>query len=291
MKGLLRSGTLLRGRYKIAKVLGGGAMGWVYLAHDDKSVRRAVKEMKLGVYMSQAELADALRLFRSEAEFLAKLRHPGLPLLVDFFDLNGKPYMVMEFIAGDTLEDVLVKKPGFLTENRVMAWSEQLCEILAYLHEQKPNPIIHRDLKPSNIKLTASGAVRLLDFGIARSYKPGKIKDTIQIGTSGYCPIEQYGAAQTDGRSDIYALGATLYELLTKQTPPESTTRLTKNMPLPSINQRHRNLHNPVKFCCSNCSNTYACEQECPKEISVSNIAKMNREFLAAKLCGQKKEA
>jgi len=214
-------------------------MGWVYLAHDDKGVRRAVKEMKLGAYMSQAELADALRLFRSEAEFLAKLRHPGLPLLVDVFDLNGKPYMVMEFIAGDTLEDVLVKNPGFLTENRVMAWAEQLCEILSYLHEQKPNPIIHRDLKPSNIKLTANGIVRLLDFGIARSYKPGKIKDTIQIGTSGYCPIEQYGAAQTDCRSDIYALGATLYELLTKQAPPESTTRLTKNIPLPSIKTRN----------------------------------------------------
>jgi serine/threonine-protein kinase len=235
IKGLLRSGTLLQGRYKITKVLGGGAMGWVYLAHDDKGVRRAVKEMKLGAYTSQSELADALRLFRSEAEFLAKLRHPGLPLLVDVFDLNGKPYMVMEFIAGDTLEDVLVKTPGILTENQVMSWAEQLCEILAYLHEQKPNPIIHRDLKPSNIKLTANGAVRLLDFGIARSYKPGKIRDTIQIGTSGYCPIEQYGGAQTDGRSDIYALGATLYELLTKQTPPESTTRLTKNMPLPSI--------------------------------------------------------
>jgi serine/threonine-protein kinase len=239
IKGLLRSGTLLQGRYKITKVLGGGAMGWVYLAHDDKGVRRAVKEMKLGAYTSQAELADALRLFRSEAEFLAKLRHPGLPLLVDVFDLNGKPYMVMEFITGDTLEDVLVKNPGILTENQVMSWAEQLCEILAYLHEQKPNPIIHRDLKPSNIKLTANGVVRLLDFGIARSYKPGKIRDTISIGTARYCPIEQYGTAQTDCRSDIYALGATLYELLTKQAPPESTSRLTKNIPLPPIKTRN----------------------------------------------------
>ena len=149
---------------------------------------------------------------------LASLVHPNLPRVTDYFDSLGKHYLVMDFIDGDTLQRLQQRINEPLPQPQVIAWALQLCDILIYLHSQTP-PVIFRDLKPSNIMIESAGQIRLIDFGIARLFKPGRSQDTIPLGTDGYAPPEQHGKAQSDPRVDIYALGVTLYELLTRYDP------------------------------------------------------------------------
>lgn len=130
----------------------------------------------------------------------------------------AKLTLVMEYIAGHTLETIMHRTTGFLAEVYVHNWALQICDALDYLHNHKP-PIIFRDLKPANIMLTYDGVIKLIDFGIARLFNPAKGKDTVVMGTPGYAPLEQYGSGQTDARTDIYALGATLHQLLTRYDP------------------------------------------------------------------------
>jgi serine/threonine protein kinase len=155
---------------------------------------------------------------------LVQLKHPNLPDVSDFFEENGKAYLVMEFIEGKTLEKVQDDAGGPLDEKLVMSWALQLCNVLSYLHTQ-PQPIVFRDLKPSNVMVTKNGQVKLIDFGIARIFKSTAARDTTTLGSRGYAPLEQYGRGQSDARSDIYALGATLYDLLTKNVPADAPTR------------------------------------------------------------------
>lgn len=185
----------------------------------------AMKELR----PSSGELDPAdrsVQLFRHEAAMLAELDHPNLPKVVDYFDEDGRAYLVMEFIAGRSLEKQLEvvcsvgQGPG-LKEESVLPWMAQVCDVLSYLHGCTP-PIIFRDLKPSNIMLSHAGLIKLIDFGIARSYKSGQVKDTFAMGSENYAAPEQWGHGQTDARSDIYALGATMYHLLTGQPPPMS---------------------------------------------------------------------
>ncbi len=140
------------------------------------------------------------------------------------FEEHGKAYLVMEFIEGKTLEKVQNDANGPLNEQLVMGWALQLCDVLNYLHTQ-PQPIVFRDLKPSNVMVTKNGQVKLIDFGIARIFKSTAARDTTTLGSRGYAPLEQYGRGQSDARSDIYALGATLYDLLTKTVPTDAPTR------------------------------------------------------------------
>ena len=141
-----------------------------------------------------------------------------MPKVADYFAEGGKQYLVMDFVEGQTLEQIAAATPGFLPEPTVLGWAEQVCGVLEYLHTRQP-PIIFRDLKPANIMLTHEGKIKLIDFGIARFFKPGKTKDTMAYGTMGYAAPEQFGAGQTDARSDIYSLGVTLHYLLTKYDP------------------------------------------------------------------------
>ncbi len=219
VRGPLVPSSLLHSRYTIVSQVGTGGFGAVYQAKDTLFSNRlvAIKEMNQDGLNPQ-ELAEATAAFEREALLLADLTHPNLPRIHDHFTEHGRSYVVMDFITGYTLEDQLDK---FILSFSVEATLEiglQLCTVLDYLHTHQP-PLIFRDLKPANIMRTVDNHVYLIDFGIARHFKPGKAKDTIPLGSKGYAAPEQYGKAQTTPQSDIYGLGATLHQLLTGDDP------------------------------------------------------------------------
>jgi len=204
-------------------MVGQAGMGAVYKATDTRIQGRicATKEMGIQAILPQ-ERAQAVQNFEQEAQLLAKLKHPCLPQVHDFFQDggSGRYYLVMDFVEGETLSSILSQQ-GVLPEDVVRVWGSQLCGVLHYLHQQSP-PIIFRDLKPGNIMLDTKGQIKLIDFGIARFFKPAQTKDTQVIGTPGFAAPEQYGQGQTDTRSDIYGLGVTLLTLLTGYDPAQN---------------------------------------------------------------------
>lgn len=216
---------LLNKRYALLNQLGKGGMGTVYKAMDTLLGNRlvAIKAMSQSGLSTQ-EIAYATNAFRQEAHFLANLRHQNLPGIYDYFSENGCSYLVMEIIEGETLAELLEMSDGKgLLPEEVLLIGEQLCSVLGYLHTHHP-PIIFRDIKPSNVMLSTKGDhLYLIDFGIARLFKTGQIKDTLAFGTAGYAPPEQYHT-QTDERSDIYSLGVTLHQLLTACDPTKMKT-------------------------------------------------------------------
>lgn len=219
---LLAPNTVVRGTadsYTIVNLVGRGGMGAVYRVRraSDNTVW-ALKEMRPQGELAPEELAENRRLFLQEADLLRSLAFPNLPVVADLFENDGRPTMVMEFVSGQSLEDRVRDANAPLLEQQVVQYGIQLCRVLHYLHSCDP-PIIYRDLKPSNIMLTPDGVLKLIDFGVARTHKKGKAKDTIAMGSAGYAPPEQYGKGQTDARSDVYALGATLLHLLTNLPP------------------------------------------------------------------------
>ncbi|HEY3998429.1 MAG TPA: protein kinase, partial [Candidatus Xenobia bacterium] len=222
---MLTQGMILNDRYRIERVLGQGGMGAVYLAtHLQLDEQVAVKEMLLrsGDDDETAEAAEAQ--FRSEARILNRLRHPNLPRVYDFFEMDERHYLVMDFIKGGTLESVQAKGP--ISEARMMTWARELCEVLQYLHNHSPS-VIFRDLKPANIMLAEDGSLRLIDFGIAKFNDTDKghatTKTCLRGAVShGFAAPEQYGIGGTDARSDLYSMGATMYALLTGRVPPPS---------------------------------------------------------------------
>ena len=211
---------LLMQRYRILGQLGRGGFGAVYKAEDIRFGNRAVaiKEMN-PVNLSPEEVTEATEAFKQEALLLASLTHPNLPRIYDHFSDTGRWYLVMDFIEGETLEEYLQKAPGgYLAVEEALAIGMHLCSVLGYLHACQP-PIIFRDLKPANIMRTAEGNYYLIDFGIARHFKPGQARDTVAFGSPGYAAPEQYGRRQTTPRADIYSLGATLHHLFTGDDP------------------------------------------------------------------------
>lgn len=226
MTGTVTVGKLLGERYRIVKLIGEGGFGAVYQADDERFQATrvvAIKEMS-DANLSTSEREKALVDFRREANLLVQLNHPNLPQVSDFFEEGTKAYLVMEFIEGKTLEQTLDDAGRLLDETLVMDWALQLCSVLQYLHNHKP-PIIFRDMKPSNVMVTVDNQLKLIDFGIARIFKTSATKDTTLLGSQGYAPLEQYGRGQSDPRSDIYALGATLYHLLTGSVPADAPSR------------------------------------------------------------------
>jgi serine/threonine protein kinase len=218
----LRSGEILHNRYRIIKPLGQGGFGAVYRAEDlNLKVPCALKE-NLDYW------DEALRQFEREALILAGLRHPNLPRVIDYFILPAQgQYLVMDFVEGYNLQEIIERVNQPLVEKQVLVWIDQICDALDYLHSQVP-PVVHRDVKPSNIKVTPSGKAMLVDFGVAKRYNPElKTTEGARAVTAGFSPIEQYGEGTTDHHADIYALGATLYTLLTAKRPPESIDRAT----------------------------------------------------------------
>jgi serine/threonine protein kinase len=226
--------TILVDRYRVLGLIGLGGMGAVYLTEDLRlrDERFALKELS---YPPDAEshLKQQLRQqFRREAMALANLDHPNLPKVFDYFSENGRDYLVMDYIEGPNLRELLDEaraKGRVLQESQVLDWADQICEALIYLHGQNP-PIIHRDIKPANVKVSAMGLLKLVDFGLVKFFDakdPRTITLVRAYGTPTYAPLEQYGAGTggTDVRSDIYALGATLYHLLTGRAPADAHTR------------------------------------------------------------------
>jgi serine/threonine protein kinase len=212
----LAPGTVLQNRYEIERLLGGGGMGMVYLAHDQRLANRAcaVKEM-VDHFIDPQQRIEANEYFAREADTLAQLKHSAIPAITDRFDDHNRHYLVMEYVEGRNLEEELAVRGGPLPEGLVIDIARQLCDVLAYLHGCTP-PIVYRDMKPSNVMLMPKGRVVLIDFGIARLFKTAR-KGTM-IGTLGFAPPEQYQGA-VDPRSDIYSLGATLHYVLTARDP------------------------------------------------------------------------
>lgn len=211
-------------------------MGAVYLVDDLElpGAQWALKELDIGIVLAQ-ERETARELFLRESEILAKLRHPGLPRVIDYFDGDGgSRCLVMTFVDGQPLDEVLISIHRPLLPQEAFPIALQLCDILAYLHDSKP-PVVFRDLKPSNIMLTPQGKICLIDFGIARDYKPEQKKDTQELGTPGFCAPEQYGHSQSAPRSDIYALGTTLFFLLTTADPQSFNFNFPKISSLASV--------------------------------------------------------
>ncbi|HEY8285669.1 MAG TPA: serine/threonine-protein kinase [Chloroflexota bacterium] len=210
--------SMLAGRYTVDKVLGRGGMSTVYQAYDTRFSNRvvAIKEM-VDSFATPEERAEATRDFLREADMLAALRHPAIPAVFDRFSVNTRHYLVMEHIEGENMEAALHARAAPYSEQQARAWAIELCALLRYLHEQQP-PVIFRDLKPGNILIEPSGRLRLIDFGIARFFKHAQSTDTTALGTSGYASPEHY-TGQTDARSDIYSLGATLHHVLTLRDP------------------------------------------------------------------------
>jgi len=219
----LASGTLLVDRYKITKRIGGGGMGSVYLAEDLNLANRpvAVKEM-IEMFADDSARAKAIEDFRREAELLAKLDHPSIPTIYQyFFDSNrGRYYLVMKYIDGGDLATRQRASGGKVDEPTVAKWAIDTCDVLDYIHSQEP-PIIYRDLKPANLMIDArTNRVMLVDFGIARFVAPTQ-KGVTAIGTMGYAPPELF-AGNVEKRSDIYSLGATMFHLLTGHDPQDN---------------------------------------------------------------------
>ena len=230
--GRLGANSLINDRYVVVRVIGRGGMGAVYLVTDtlDQNRVMALKEMSNAVIADARDREMAVAQFRREAQLLRRLRHPNLPAVSDEFASGDRNYLVMEYVPGSTLQQMLDRGEGPFPESRVVAWANQLCDVLDYLHRQQP-AIIFRDLKPANIMIMADDRLKLIDFGIARLFKPGQHQDTMLLGTQGYAAPEQYGGGQSDARSDIYALGATLFSLLTGHDPAQ----MPPLKPLPSV--------------------------------------------------------
>lgn len=212
-------GTLIEGKYEILKMVGRGGMSEVYLAMDKNLNKQwAVKEIRKKAWdkNNRVMIQSAL----AEANMMKKLDHPCLPRIVDIIEKDDVIYVIMDYIEGEPLNKVLGRE-GAQEQETVIAWAQELCSVLDYLHGQEP-PIIYRDMKPANIMLQPNGNIKLIDFGIAREYKEQNLEDTVSLGTKGYAAPEQFGGkGQTDQRTDIYCLGVTLYHLVTGKNPCE----------------------------------------------------------------------
>lgn len=214
---LLHDPSTVVQRYRIRRVIGHGSFGAVYEAEDIQSNAR--------VALKETFDTDNIRNFQNEFTTLYHLEHVSLPRYYDVFESEGKGYLVMEFIPGQSLEEMLHHQGGPLQENVVLTYAAQLCGVLSYLHTQQP-PVLHRDIKPSNIRVTPEGHIKLVDFGLVKQGTQ-QTRHTIRgLGTLAYAPFEQFGRGRTDHRSDVYSLGATLYHLLTGQSPTPVPDRL-----------------------------------------------------------------
>ncbi|HJP93824.1 MAG TPA: protein kinase [Pyrinomonadaceae bacterium] len=238
---MLTPETVLQGRYRIVRQLGQGGMGAVYEAVDQRlDTTVALKE----TLFTEERLRKQ---FEREARLLARLHHPALPRVSDHFSEADGQFLVMQFIPGDDLSEMMTRKRGPFPADQVLTWADQLLDALDYLHTQDPQ-IIHRDIKPQNLKLTSRGQIILLDFGLAK----GQAGDISRINTTAsifgytpnYAPLEQIQGLGTDSRSDLYSLAATVYHLMTGVKPPDALTRaaaLVNGQPDPLVNASQAN--------------------------------------------------
>lgn len=230
----LANDTILRNRYQITNIVGKGGMGSIYQAEDLRLPGRlcAIKEVQPEPNASPEIQAQARQQFLQEASILARLDHPNLPKVSDFFNFEDRDYLVMDYVPGRDLRQICDEYWGqgnSLPVDQVLNWTVQIVDALTYLHRHDP-PVLHRDIKPSNIKLTPDGRIKLVDFGLVKLMDQDDARTITVVqgrGSVMYTPLEQYGGdtGHTDVRSDIYALGATLYQLFTGKAPPSAKAR------------------------------------------------------------------
>ncbi len=243
----LQNDTILRERYRLTNIVGQGGMGSIYRAEDLRLPGRlcAIKEVQPDLSLSPEIQAQEQAQFLQEASILAQLDHPNLPKVSDYFSENGREYLVMDYVPGQDLKQLLDKNDGPFDEETVLGWAKQIIDALAYLHRQDP-PVLHRDIKPANIKFTPDERIKLVDFGLVKLMAPDDLRTITVVqgrGTALYTPLEQYGgdSGHTDARTDIYALGATLYHLLSNFPPPDAKARFLNPRvlrPLDQINKQ-----------------------------------------------------
>lgn len=255
--GLLPAQHHLKNQYAIVRKLAQGGQSAVYLALDTyaNNAERAIKEMSES-QIEPEKRTQAINDFMREAQILYSLDHPALARVSDFFMENTRYFIVMEFVPGHNLEDEMVQyRQEPLDWEDVTSWGMALADVLTYLHGRDP-AIIYRDLKPANVMLLPDGRVKLIDFGIARLLHPARMADTMQLGTDGYAPLEQY-SSRSETRSDIYALGASLYHLLTGRVPEAAPMRVAGHQLTP-IRALNRKVPEPVERVVLQALNLYA---------------------------------
>jgi eukaryotic-like serine/threonine-protein kinase len=223
-------GQTLNQRYRIIRLLGTGGMGTVYFAHDPVLERNvAIKQLQADPITGQLVAEQIRAQFQREAQILASLHHPNLPRVTDYFTEGKLHYLVMDYIEGQTLQEIVQANPSGLDEVQVLDWADQLLSAVEYIHDHH---LIHRDIKPANIRRNPAGRIFLVDFGLVKPYDPNNPRTITMmhgLGTPEYSPPEQYDPqSHTDERSDLYALGATLYHLLTGQAPVSVTRRISE---------------------------------------------------------------
>lgn len=215
-----RPGEIVFNRYEVVRELGKGAMGAVYLVRDPRlgGSLWALKELELTLVL-ESDRPEVEALFQREMHLLSGFQHPGIPRVMQVYDkVDEGLAFLMEWVDGVALDEVQNNLGRTFLTHEALPIAMQVCEVLTYLHQQTP-PVIFRDLKPSNLMITPAGRIFFIDFGIARRHRPGQPKDTQELGTPGYCAPEQYGHGQTVAQSDIYALGTSLFHLLTGRDP------------------------------------------------------------------------
>jgi serine/threonine protein kinase len=270
VKVVLSVGEIIDNKYEIQHILGKGGMGTVYFAkHLSLKNYWAIKEISLNINQKVDLLA--------EPDALRKLKHPNLPSIIDIFQMGNNLYIVEDYIEGMPLND-LIAKNGALDEGMVIDIAIQICEVLTYLHAFKPKPIIYRDLKPANIIITPDGVAKLIDFGTSKELKEGI--DNVKFHSLGFTPPEQYKGI-TDQKSDIYALGATLYNMISSKVPlrkeDKDTTDELKILSAlcPKVS---KGLCTIIKKCMeSESKKRYSSAQEL--KIQLINIDELNRSF------------
>jgi serine/threonine protein kinase len=232
----LQPGSVLVNRYLIQEVIGVGGMGSVYRARD-LHFPNVVKLVAVKEMINQARdplvRQTIIQNFEREANILVTLNHASIPRIYDYFTNADRAYLVLEYIHGKDLEAILGETTEFIDESQVVSWAIELCDVLEFLHNHKPEPIIFRDMKPSNIMINTDGHVVLVDFGIAKIFRSGQ-KGTM-IGTEGYSPPEQY-RGEASPVADIYALGATLHHVLTRRDPRMETPITFPERPIRKVN-------------------------------------------------------
>jgi serine/threonine protein kinase len=253
----LPPGQILHERYAVRQLLARGGMGSIYLAEDLRLPGRqcAVKEVEHDPGLSEGLRAEARDQFFREASVLARLDHPNLPKVSDYFSDQRRDYLVMDYVPGrdlKTLVDEAALQGTRLPVPEVLRWANQILDALAYLHSQDPQ-VIHRDIKPSNLKLTPAGLIKLVDFGLVKTMAPDDMTVTViqGRGTALYTPLEQYGGdtGHTDPRSDLFSLGATLYHLFTGHPPAEAKERFLRPDALVPLRQLSPEVPPHVEAC------------------------------------------
>ena len=252
---ILEQGTIINSIYRVKKLLGKGGMGNVYLVERIKDKKLFVVKELIFTATPGMDEHTAREIFHREAEFMVRFEHPGIPKMYGIFSNDDKDYLTMDYVEGQTLEEIINSSEKPVEENKAVKWTIELTKITDYLHNHFEKPIVYRDFKPSNIIITPEGNVKLVDFGIARYYNPDKNTDTFSYGSPGYAAPEQYkGRGQSCPQTDIFSLGVVLFQMLTKYDPTvkpftfpdmkELNPRISNDLKKITLNAIHLN---PVK--------------------------------------------